>query len=160
MKKKLCAVMLAAALILPSVIGASAAETDIAPSAADQIIAPIAADMDIGIVAGDYPDVGTDLEPEEPLPSSFSNREYATEVRRQTFNTCWAYSSGAVMEIVAAKAGIYNGWFSPMHMNYWATSRDDGTGWQRSYTGGGYPYIAIGYMTSLTGMVKEDDFPS
>ena len=151
MKKKLCALLLAAAIIVSCPAVASATELDNAQTGAE---------LDIGIVAGDYPDVGTELEPEETLPSSFSNREFASPVRHQKFNTCWAYASTAVMEIAAKKAGIYDGWFSPMHMNYWAVKREDETGWQRTYTDAGYPYIVIGYLTAMIGSVTENDFSS
>lgn len=151
MKKKLCAFLLTAALLSSSAIGASASNVDEVPTGAK---------IDIGVVAADYPEVGTELDPSSPLPSSFSNREYATAVRSQRFNTCWAYSSSAVMEIVANKAGLYDSQFSPMHMNYWATTHEDGTGWQRTYDDAGYPYIAIGYLTAGIGSVKEEDFSS
>lgn len=151
MKKKLCAVFLIIGLVSSLSVGASAKKAD---------IASVEAQQSIGIVAADYPVVGTRLEPDAPLPSSYSSQEYATPVRRQVNNTCWAYSSTAVMEVFAAKAGLYDGYISPQHMNYWATTREDGTGWQRSYYDGGYPYIAMGYLTSNNGAIKESDFPS
>ncbi len=152
MKKKLCAFLLTSAL-LSSVVaaGVNAAEVD---------VAPVEAQRDLGIVAADYPAVGTELEPDKALPAAYSSRDLATPVRNQLYNTCWAYSSTAVMEIAAAKAGINTGHLSPMHMNYWATTREDGTGWQRNYSAAGYPYIAMGYLTSYSGTVKEDDFPT
>ncbi len=151
MKKRICAMILSLTLISSLVYSASAAKVD---------LAEVEASRDIGVVAADYPDVGTDLDPETPLPSAYSNQESATPVRTQRFNTCWAYSSTAVLEIAAAKAGIYDGHLSPMHMNYWATAQANGNGWQRDYTAAGYPYIAMGYLTSFSGAVKEDDFPS
>lgn len=150
MKKKLCAILLGLAVVSSLAVGANAAQIN---------VAPVEAQRDLGVVAADYPIVGSELEPETVLPSSFSNRKYATDVRNQLYNTCWAYSSSAVMEVLANKAGIFDGHFSPMHMNYWATTHDDGTGWQRTYTEAGYPYIAMGYLTSLSGSVKEEDFP-
>ena len=151
MKKKLFAVLLILALLSACAVSASASKVDIGETGAA---------VDIGVVAADYPDVGTELEPVSPLPSSFSNRQYATPVRSQKYNTCWAYSSSAVMEIVANKEGVYDDWFSPMHMNYWATTKDDGTGWQRTFSSAGYPYIAIGYLTAGIGSVTEEDFSS
>ena len=151
MKKKLCALLLAFGLLSSAGFGVNAAQTE---------IAPVEANIDVGIVAADYPEVGSELEPETELPSAFSSREYATEVRSQRFNTCWAYSSTAVMEIAAAKQGVYNGQFSPMHMNYWAMKDENGFGWQRGYSDAGYPYIAMGYLTSGSGVVAEEDFPS
>lgn len=150
MKKKLCALLLIAVMVAAPVLSANAAQVD---------VAPVERQQDIGIVAADYPEVGSELEPDTALPSAYSNRELATPVRNQLYNTCWAYASTAVMEIAANKNGIYNEQFSPMHMNFWATTREDGTGWQRDFTAGGYPYIAMGYLTSYSGVVKEGDFP-
>lgn len=150
MKKKLCAFLLTFAILSASAVSAGARQID---------VAPVERQRDIGIVAADYPEAGSELEPETALPSSFSNREYATPIRNQLFNTCWAYASTAVLEVAANKAGLYNDFFSPMHMNYWARTREDGTGWQRDHTAGGYPYIAMGYLTSYNGAVRESDFP-
>ena len=44
-----------------------------------------------------------------------------------------------------------------MHMNLWATKTDDGRGWQRTYPNAGYPYLALGYLTSF-GMIRNDLF--
>ena len=150
MKQKLCAFLLTFAMLSASAVGASAKQID---------VAPVERQRDIGIVAADYPEAGSELEPDGALPSAYSNRTFATPVRNQMFNTCWAYASTAVLEIAANKAGIYNEFLSPMHMNYWARTREDGTGWQRDHTAGGYPYIAMGYLTSYSGTVKESDFP-
>lgn len=150
MKKKLCAFLLTFAMLSASAVGAKAKQID---------VAPVERQRDIGIVAADYPEAGSELEPDGALPSAYSNRTLATPVRNQLFNTCWAYASTAVLEIAANKAGIYNEFLSPMHMNYWARTREDGTGWQRDHTAGGYPYIAMGYLTSYSGAVKESDFP-
>lgn len=151
MKKKLCAALLAVAMLSSLTVGANASKAD---------IAPVEASLDIGVVAADYPEVGSELEPESALPSAYSSREFATPVRSQKFNTCWAYASTATLEIGAAKAGIFDEHLSTMHMNYWATTREDGTGWQREYYAAGYPYIAMGYLTSGSGAVKESDFPA
>lgn len=113
------------------------------------------------IIAGDYEEVGSTLVPTGALPSSYSSAEagYVTGVRSQLYNTCWAYSSTAALETLMLKNGTDSGWLSPMHMNFWATVNDDGTGWNRTYTGGGYPYIALGYLTSWTGARLETEFP-
>lgn len=159
MKKRFCAIILAITLLASCAVGASAARQDITAVERHPDLAPTERQADLGIVAADYPQVGTDLEPDEALPSSYSNRALATPIRNQRFNTCWAYASTSVMEIAANKAGIFTGQFSPMHMNYWAVKRDDETGWQRTYYDAGYPYIAMGYLTSYSGVVKEEDFP-
>ena len=151
MKKKICAFLLTAALLTSPVFGsASAARIETVPTGAHR---------DIGVVAADYPEVGTTLEPDVELPSSFSNRELSMPVRQQTSNACWAFSAASIMEIAANKAGIYSDYFSPLHMNCWGTTQSNGKGWQRGVTSGGYPYIAMGYLTSYSGVVKEADFP-
>ena len=150
MKQKLCAILLTLTLILSLSVSVNAASIDAASTGAS---------YDIGVVAADYPVDGSDLEPQTALPSFYSSQEYATPVRSQQFNTCWAYSSTAVLEILAAKLDLYHSHLSPMHMNYWATTHEDGTGWQRTYSAAGYPYIAMGYLTSFTGAVAESDFP-
>lgn len=159
MKKKLFALLLSIVVLSTCVVSVNAAQSDVAAVERHPDLAPAGRQADLGIVAADYPEVGTELEPDVSLPSSFSNRALAMPVRNQRFNTCWAYASTSVMEIAANKKGIYNDFLSPMHMNYWATQQEDGTGWQRSYSDAGYPYIAMGYLTSYNGAVKEADFP-
>ena len=94
------------------------------------------------------------------LPSSYSSRDlgYTNPARNQRYDTCWAYSSAAAVEALMKKSGYDIGYISTMSMNYWGTPESGGTGWQRSYSGGGYPYIALGYMTSI-GIIREEDFP-
>ena len=45
-----------------------------------------------------------------------------------------------------------------MHMNYWSANKDLDYGWNRSFSDGGYPYIALGYLTSF-GVTQEENFP-
>ena len=151
MKRQFIALLLTAGMILSaSAVTAGAARDDSAPTAAQ---------IDAGAVAAEYDAVGTRLEPDAALPSAYSSvgLGYVTPVRTQTYNTCWAYGAEAILEILLNKHEKGVGYFSAMAMNYSSTKSDDGTGWQRSYSDAGYPYIALGYLTSL-GAVPEEDF--
>ena len=149
--KKLLSLLICAAMVAAGSVTAGAAETGIVPSGAR---------IEAGLVAADYVETGSVLEPEGELPSYYSSLDlgYTTPVRSQSYNTCWAYSSSAVCEALAAKQGLGAVPISVMSMNYWATTHEDGTGWQRGYASAGYPYISIGYIISK-GAIKEEDFP-
>ncbi|MBQ8859714.1 MAG: hypothetical protein IJ015_00075 [Ruminococcus sp.] len=129
--------------------------------AAETQLAGTSAKSDVSLLAADFDVVGTKLESEEELPSSFSSKELGltTPVRNQLYNTCWAYGAMATFESVLLKKGITTSQFSPMHLNHWGTLREDGTGWNRNYTGGGYSYIALGYLSSWQGPLLESDYP-
>ncbi len=112
------------------------------------------------LLAADFEVSGTTLEPGIALPQSYSSLELGltTPVRSQIYNTCWAYGSSATLETKLLKDGLPVEHFAPMHMNYWGTKHEDGTGWARTYTGGGYAYISLGYFTSWQGPRLESDF--
>ncbi|MCH5202350.1 MAG: hypothetical protein J1F17_04000 [Oscillospiraceae bacterium] len=101
------------------------------------------------------------------LPQSYSANAlgYVTPVRNQgSTEDCWAFSGTSALETLLAKNGeiepIADNWFSISHMDAWGSTRRDGTGWQRDYqTGGGYPYITLGYLSSWTGAIKESIYP-
>ena len=94
------------------------------------------------------------------LPSRYSSAElgYTTPVRFQTYNTCWAYSSTAVLETYLKRYNGLNAFLSPMHINFWGTLDENGKGWVRTITDSGYPLIALGYLTSF-GVLYDDVFP-
>lgn len=150
MKKRIAAVLLAAGMIASASITANAAQTD---------AVPLSAQIDAGIVAADYAQVGSDLHQDGSLPSAYSSLErgYLTPVRSQRYNTCWAYSSTAILEVLLSKLDMGVGHLSTMAMNYGSVTDDDGTGWMRSYSDAGYPYIALGWLTS-NGAVTDADF--
>ena len=151
MKNRLFAVLAILSLMLTISVGASAAQSDLSPAGAD---------IEAGLVAADYAAVGSDPETIDTLPSAYSSLElgYVTGVRTQRYNTCWAYSSTAVTEVLLNKLGLGVGHLSPMEMNFRSVTHADGTGWQRGYSSAGYPYIALGCLTS-TGVVKEETVP-
>ena len=149
--KKLISIALSLAVILGAAVCASAAEIDSAPQGAH---------IEAGVVAADYEAAGSSLDVTSPLPSSYSSRDqgYTTPVRNQRYNTCWAYSSSAVVETLMAKQGTYSGQLSTMCMNYAACAQSGEAGWRRGYADAGYPYIALGYLTSV-GIIPEESFP-
>ena len=142
MMRKLITILLTAALIGSTTLAASAAQIDTAETGAQ---------VDAAIVAADYAEVGGTLEPEETLPTAYNSAEhgYTTPVRQQQYNTCWAYSSTAALESFFLKNNRQAFHLSTMHMNYWGTARNNGKGWQRTYSDAGYPYVAMGYLTSF-----------
>ena len=139
--RKAIAFFIVCAMLIPLGVSASAADIDSAATGAE---------TDAAIVAADYQEVGGILEPTGELPSSYSSAALGltTPVRTQRFNTCWAYSSTATLESLLLKNREQSFHLSTMHMNYWGCTTDQGTGWQRTYSAAGYPYIALGYMTS------------
>lgn len=142
MMRKLITILLSAALIGSTTLAASAAQIDTAETGAQS---------DAAIVAADYAEVGGTLEAPVTLPASYNSADegYTTPVRMQQYNTCWAYSSTATLESLFLKKEEQAFHLSTMHMNYWGTVRNNGSGWQRSYSAAGYPYIALGYLTSF-----------
>lgn len=150
MLRKTISLFIICALLLAFPAAAGAAEID---------SAAVGARLDAAIVAADYEEVGSVLLPTGALPSAYSSRElgYTTPVRDQLYNTCWAYCSTAVLETQLLRMQRYPYHLSTMHMNYWGCPREDGTGWQRSYSAAGYSYIALGYMTSF-GCIPEYRF--
>lgn len=148
---KLFAVILALILVLSLSIGASAAQLDTAYSNAQREVSLLASDFEVS---------GTKLEPKTTLPSSYSSLElgFTTPVRNQMYNTCFAYGALSTLETIMLKDGNEAMSFSPMHLNHWGTLREDSTGWNRSYAGGGYSYISLGYLSSWQGPRLESDY--
>ena len=151
MNQRLLSLILAVLLIVVTAVTAGAAKADLSDTAAQR---------EIGVVAADYSEVGSELTPTGDLPSSYSSADlgYVTAVRSQRYNTCWAYASTAMAETLMNMQGYEVGHFSTMHMNYWSANKDLGCGWNRGFTDGGFPYIALGYLTSF-GVIPEEAFP-
>ena len=141
MIKRIAAAALSCVMILIVSFSSGAAEID---------NAAIGANTDAAIVAADYEEVGGTLEPTAALPSTYSSLDagFTTPVRSQRFNTCWVYSSTATLESLLLKNHQPAVHLSTMHMNYWGCEHDNKTGWYRNYSNAGYPYIALGYLTS------------
>ena len=142
MIRKTLAILIACTMTLLLILPANAVEID---------TAAVGGNIDAAIVAADYAEVGGTLEPTGTLPAAYSSAAegYTTPVRNQRFNTCWAYSSTAALESLLLKKNASPEHLSPMHMNYWGCKKSDDTGWQRDYNSAGYPYIALGYLTSF-----------
>lgn len=150
--KKSVPLLLILTIIFSLGFTAGAAEVETASTKAQTQTSLLAADFEVS---------GTKLESETALPSKYSSREagYTTDIRDQIYNTCWAYGSSSTLETALLKKGYSIAPFAPMHMNHWGTIRDDGTGWNRSTTSGGYSYISLGYFTSWQGPRLESDYP-
>lgn len=148
---KFIPVILVISMVLSFGISAQAANIDEADTSAQYGGSLLAADFEVS---------GTTLESDATLPKAYSSLDlgYTTPVRSQIYNTCWAYGSSATLETVMLKDGLSVEHFAPMHLNYWGTTREDGTGWARTYTSGGYAYISLGYFTSWQGPRLESDF--
>lgn len=97
------------------------------------------------------------------LPSYYSSLDecYVTRAKSQNYNDCWAYACLSVLESKLLKTGIATDAssvdFSELHMNLWAITRSDGTGWIRGKEDAGYCTIAPGYLSSWQGAVLESD---
>lgn len=159
MKRSILSLILALCIILSAVSGAAAAELDISNVTAVSDINDTGAESDVALVAADYPEAGSLLESGMNLPTTYSSVSSGdiTPARSQIYNTCWAYSSTGSFESYLLKHGYNTGHLSISHMNYWATPDSDGRGWQRTYQSAGYPYIALGYLTSF-GVIPNDIF--
>lgn len=98
---------------------------------------------------------------ENTLPAAYSSRDlgYVTSVKSQHYSSCWAFASMATLESALLRSGYAAEDMSTDHLNMWATTRSDGTGWQRSVATDGYPYIALGYLTSWQGGVFASEVP-
>ena len=92
------------------------------------------------------------------IPESYSSYDlgYVTPTEKQLFNDCWAYASlGAFESKLLHDGEILESDFSENHMNVWATTRTNGTGWIRTTNGEGFAEIPLGYLTSWQGAVTD-----
>lgn len=95
------------------------------------------------------------------IPSSYSSADlgYTTSVKNQQYTDCWAYASLATFESKLLRSGYQISDMSANHLNMWATTRADESGWIRNYSQEGYSKIATGYLTSWQGGVQVTDLP-
>ncbi len=139
-------------ILITIILLAAVISVPVSVNAADISISQVSADTDYVI-------------PEEnTLPESYSSLElgYCTEVKTQTKNACWAYSTMASLESCFLRNNIFTEIldFSESHLDYWGSVREDGQGWQRDPYDAGYTDIPIGYLTSWNGPVNEDNSPT
>lgn len=96
------------------------------------------------------------------LPSSYSSVDmgYVTPVKDQkTQNCCIFFSATAAMETFLLKSGYGEYDLSEEYANYWASTRNDGTGWQRDRVEqGAFPFTGYGYLTT-GGVTTESLLP-
>lgn len=85
---------------------------------------------------------------------------YVTPVKDQgEQNTCIMFSGTAAMETALLINGYGEYDLSEEYANYWASTRKDGTGWQRDRVNiGAFPYAGYGYLTS-GGVIEESQLP-
>ena len=118
----------------------------------------------IGVDAAQIDDSFVSAETASPatgdgLPRAYSSRDlgFVTSVKSQYGQSCWAYASMATLESMLLRLGYNVADMSTDHLNLWATTRSDGTGWQRDIGSDGYPNIALGYLSSWQGGVLQSD---
>ena len=119
----------------------------------------LAAEIDPSATVGEG-EAGTETPVDDnALPESYSSRDlgYVTSVKDQTYSSCWAYGSLGTLESLLLRSGESIDSMSANHLNVWATTRSDGTGWIRTVQDDGFPVIALGYFTSWQGGVPESD---
>lgn len=153
--KKIVSLLLAIILCFGTAFAVSSAQQDIAQVSATSNLMPIGSDVV-------YSDLEATVGKDISLPSKYSSKDlgYVSPVRQQTTATCWAFGSLSTFETALLKNNeTVESSFAPQHENFWGSIRLDGTGWQRSETGGGYSYIPLGYLTSWGGPVYENSFP-
>ena len=99
---------------------------------------------------------------ETDIPSSYSSVDLniVTPPKNQKYNDCWTFSSLSVLETKLLKSGFNVTGFSAEHMNLWATTKSNGTGWQRSIISDGYAFTSLGYISSWQGGIEQSDYDS
>lgn len=87
---------------------------------------------------------------EDVPPISYSSLDlgFTPPVRRQLYNDCWAYASMTAFESKLLHDGFTFESYSPQQINQWATTRPDGTGWQRKIINDAYAETSLGYFIS------------
>lgn len=96
------------------------------------------------------------------LPAKYSSVDegYVTSMKNQgSHNTCWSFSAMAVLESYLIKNGFGTYDLSEEHLDSWATTRSNNTGWIRNLYEGGYSDMAMGYLASWQGARLESDIP-
>lgn len=108
------------------------------------------------VIVPDSSDIVT-AETDSILPASYSSKDlgYVTEIKNQLYSVCWACAGLEVFESKLLRDGISIGDMSVNHLNAWATTNSNGTGWQRNYTDSGFTKICTGYLTSWYGGAEE-----
>ncbi len=114
-----------------------------------------AAVIDYNETVSSTPTINTD----NSLPTSYSSKDmgYVTEIKNQLYSDCWAYAGLATFESALLKNGFSIESMSVPHLNAWATTRSNKTGWIRNPYGDGYAEIALGYLTSWQGGVEQNN---
>lgn len=96
------------------------------------------------------------------LPAKYSSVDngYVTSIKDQKdHNVCWAFSAMATFETALLKNNFGTFDFSEEHLDSWATTRSNNTGWIRELNDGGYSDMSMGYFASWQGARLESDIP-
>lgn len=96
------------------------------------------------------------------LPAKYSSvdKGYVTSVKNQgSHNTCWAFAAMSVMETALLKNGFGTYDLSEEHLDIWATTRHNDTGWIRGLNEGAFSDAAMGYLASWQGARLDNDIP-
>lgn len=107
----------------------------------------------------DEPEVQIAASKYSNLPSKYNSADlgYVTDIRDQKFEDCWAHAGIGTFESKLLKEGFNIGNMSVDWANVWATTKLNGTGWQRNYMSAGYANIFPGYLASWNGGILEND---
>lgn len=96
------------------------------------------------------------------LPAKYSSvdKGYVTSVKNQgSHNICWAFSAMATLETALIKNNFGTYDLSEEHLDSWATTRSNNTGWIRELNDGAYSDTAMGYFASWQGARLESEIP-
>lgn len=153
--KKFISILLSAALFACPMVSVSALETDLSSSGkTGGVLVEQGAQQESVLAESATEDLA--------LPQYYSSVDmgYVTSVKNQgSYNTCIFFSGIAAMETALLKNGYGEYDLSEEHANYWASTRNDGTGWLRDRKNdGAYPYTASGCLTN-GGVVAEQQLP-
>ncbi|MCH5304015.1 MAG: hypothetical protein J1E41_04050, partial [Ruminococcus sp.] len=93
------------------------------------------------------------------LPESYSSKDlgYCTSVKSQVGDVCWSFSSISSFETAMLKNGLFSSDLSSDALEIWGSTRENGEGWIRTVKQTGSTLIPIGYFTSRSGPVENNN---
>lgn len=102
------------------------------------------------------------IAPKNIIPESYNSVDfgYVTSIKNQkSHNTCWAFAAMSTLESALLKHNFGSYDLSEEHLDAWATTRSDGSGWIRTLNDGTFPMAAMGYLASWQGAKLDIDIP-
>lgn len=161
--KKLISVGLVALLAVSSVITVGAeSDTTYSRDKQENIVTSKAIQKKVGSLVKKTEIPSKSIAVRSSLPAKYSSvdKGYVTPIENQgSHSTCWAFSATAVMETALLKNGFGTYNLSEEHMDIWATTRNNGTGWLRDLYDGSFSDTAMGYLVSWQGARLDSDIP-